>query len=335
MNQFWEHYPTIRSDLERVHQIILENAAAGDGELSRIVRDYAARGGKMLRPAFVLLAAYVRDGRFPAAHGRAAAGARIPEKILRIAAAVEMLHMATLIHDDILDDATTRRGRPALHQQIGSKAAVLVGDLLFSRCFAMVADYATMESARGLAAAVAHICAGEIAQATPGDPSRVSERTYIRRIAEKTALLFLMSFHVGAVENGVNGARLDALRRVGYNVGIGFQITDDLLDLTSSEPSIGKPVANDLRHGILTLPVIAALKRRPADLAPLLAANLADSANLDRIVAAVTDAGGVDYARARATAYTQRALLAARRLPSGEVRDAIVDVTNRLLTRTQ
>ena len=333
MNQFWEHYPAILRDLERVHQIILDNAAAGDGELSRIVRAYASRGGKMLRPAFVLLAAYVREGRFPATH--AAETVRIPEKILHIAAAVEMLHMATLIHDDILDDATTRRGGPALHQQIGSKAAVLVGDLLFSRCFAMVADYATMESARRLAAGVAHICSGEIAQAQPSDPSRVSERTYIRRIAEKTALLFLISFHVGAVENGVNGRKLDALRRVGYNVGIGFQITDDLLDLTSCERLMGKPVANDLRHGILTLPVIAALRRRPADLVPLLAADLADGAALDRVVAAVTDAGGVDYARARATVYTQRALSAAQRLPSGEVRDAIVDVTNRLLTRTQ
>ncbi|TVR00396.1 MAG: polyprenyl synthetase family protein [Spirochaetaceae bacterium] len=333
MNQFWEHYPAIRKDLERVHQIVLDNAVAGDGELSRIVREYAGRGGKMLRPAFVLLAAYVREGRFPAVNGTVTG--HIPDKILKIAAAVEMLHMATLIHDDILDDATTRRGLPALHQQIGSKAAVLVGDLLFSRCFAMVADYATMESARRLAAGVAHICAGEIAQTQPSDPTRLSERTYIRRIAEKTALLFLISFHVGAVENGVNGRQLDSLRRVGYNVGIGFQITDDLLDLTSSERSIGKPVANDLRHGILTLPVIAALRFRPNDLAPLLAADLADNANLERIIAAVTDAGGVDYARARATAYTQRALSAARRLPSGEVRDAIVDVTNRLLTRTQ
>ncbi len=335
MNQFWEHYPTIRKDLERVHQIILDNAAVGDGELSRIVREYAGRGGKMLRPAFVLLAAYVREGRFPDAQNGVPAGGRIPDKILQIAAAVEMLHMATLIHDDILDDATTRRGRPALHQQIGSKAAVLAGDLLFSRCFAMVADYATMESARRLAAGVAHICAGEIAQAQPSDPAHVSERAYIRRVAEKTALLFLISFHVGAVENGVNGRQLDALRRVGYNVGIGFQITDDLLDLTSSERSIGKPVANDLRHGILTLPVIAALRRRPHDLTPLLAADLADSANLERIITAVTDAGGVDYARARATTYTQRAISAARRLPAGEVRDAIVDVTNRLLTRTQ
>ena len=342
MKNFWDGYPVIRRDLQHIQEIILDNVGQGEGELSQVIREYVGRGGKMLRPAFVLLAAYMKEpagGRLvqsPAASvtGSRVSGRAIPDKIYRIAAAIEMLHMATLIHDDILDDASIRRGRQTLHRQIGPKAAVLIGDLLFSRCFSLVADCATMESARRLAGSVSHICAGEIKQAQRINPAALSERFYLHRVAEKTALLFLLSFHVGAHENGVNGSRLQVLRRVGYNVGMGFQIIDDLLDFTGSEQDLGKPVAGDLRQGVFTLPVIAALRRNGTELRELLEGDLADEKRREQAVTLIRQYGGFDYARDRAHAYTNRALRAAGKLPAGDVRDAIIDVTSRLLTRS-
>lgn len=342
MKNFWDGYPVIRQDLQQIQQIILESVGQGEGELSQVIREYVGRGGKMLRPAFVLLAAYMKEpagGRLARSGDGSAIGGSssvgpVPQKIYRIAAAIEMLHMATLIHDDILDDAATRRGHSTLHRNIGPKAAVLIGDLLFSRCFSMVADFATMDSARRLAGSVSHICAGEIKQAQKVSPAALSERFYLHRVAEKTALLFLLSFHVGAHENGVNGSRLQALRRVGYNVGIGFQIIDDLLDFTGSEHDLGKPVAGDLRQGVFTLPVIAALRRNGSELRELLEGDLADETRREQAVTLIREYGGFAYARERAQAYTDRALRAAAKLPAGDVRDAIIDVTSRLLVRS-
>ncbi len=337
MNQFWGDYPVIRSDLHRIQSIILDNAGSGNSELSRALRDFAMRGGKMLRPAFVLLAAYMKEprgGLFVRSSAASFNGA-LPEKIYRIAAAVEMLHMATLIHDDILDDAHTRRGSPALHRRVGSKAAVLMGDLLFSRCFSLVADYATVNSGRQLARSVTHMCSGEIEQARSNGPQELSERIYLRRVAEKTGLLFLLSFHVGAHENGVNGYRLELLRRIGYNVGVGFQIIDDLLDFTGNEQDLGKPIAGDLRQGIYTLPVIAALRKGDAELLQLLTigGTANDDQRIRRAVTLVDKNGGFAYAREQAARYTDRAASAARALPEGEVREAIIDITERLLNR--
>ena len=336
MNQFWDDYPVIRNDLQRVQQIILENVGSGNTALSRALRDFALRGGKMLRPAFVLLAACVKEPRrrlFVRSESPSI-NEPLPERIYRIAAAIEMLHMATLIHDDILDEAPTRRRRVALYRDVGPKAAVLMGDLLFSRCFSLVADCTTMENARRLAVIVTHMCAGEIEQAHDVVPDQLSERDYLRRVAAKTGLLFLLSFHIGAYENGVNGYRLQALRRVGYNIGVGFQIIDDLLDFTGNEQELGKPVAGDLRQGIYTLPVIAAIRRGQGDeLSRLLHATELDDERVQRAVALVESNGGFTYARRQAARYTARALQSARTLPEGDVRDAIISVTKRLLVR--
>ncbi|TVQ40106.1 MAG: polyprenyl synthetase family protein [Spirochaetaceae bacterium] len=336
MNQFWDDFPVIRNDLQRVQQIILENVGSGNTALSQALREFAARGGKMLRPAFVLLAARVKEPRrrLFARSEALSTNDTLPEKIYRIGAAIEMLHMATLIHDDILDEARTRRRRVALYRSVGPKAAVLMGDLLFSRCFSLVADCATMENARRLAVCVTHMCAGEIEQARGVPPDQLSERDYLRRVAAKTGLLFLLSFHVGAHENGVNGYRLQALRRVGYNIGVGFQIIDDLLDFTGNEQELGKPVAGDLRQGIYTLPVIAAIRRGQGDeLSRLLAGTVLDEERVQHAVALVERNGGFTYARSQAARYTARALQSARTLPQGDVRDAIVSVTRKLLDR--
>ena len=186
----------------------------------------------MLRPAFVLLAS-----RF---------GMPDKDRMIRIAAAVEMLHMATLVHDDIIDAAPVRRGVPSLHALRGPRTAVLVGDWLFVSCFSLIADLAGHENARSLAHMVARICGSEISQSADKYVLNTSVRRYLRRIAGKTAALFALAFHVGAAESGCEAPLAGLLRRLGYNLGMGFQIIDDILDFTRDRSETGKPTGNDL-----------------------------------------------------------------------------------------
>ena len=334
-NPFWNDYPTVERDLTRVAQIVRESVQSASPRLRDALSELVGRRGKMLRPAFVVLAARLRRsgsrGLFRTG-GRAFGPTReLPDKIYRMAAAVEILHLATLVHDDIVDDADERRGGAALHRLYGSRDAALMGDYLFSTCFSLVAGYGTMENAQVIASGVSRICEAEIVEAEASGPDEVSLRAYLRRIAGKTALLFALSFHVGASEHDVDAVDVRRLRRMGYDIGMGFQIIDDILDLTGDRNRLGKPAGNDLKQGILTAPVILALDRdEDRKLWWMLAA---DSPDVAAVVAAVEERGGLTRARALARVYTERALREAEHLPEGEVRDTLVSTARRLLER--
>ncbi|NBF40309.1 MAG: polyprenyl synthetase family protein [Spirochaetes bacterium] len=334
-NPFWNDYPAVERDLARVAQVVRDSVQSASPRLRDALSELVSRRGKMLRPAFVVLAARLRRsgsrGLFRTG-GRAFGPTReLPDKIYRMAAAVEILHLATLVHDDIVDDADERRGGAALHRLYGSRDAALMGDYLFSTCFSLVAGYGTMENAQVIASGVSRICEAEIVEAEASGPDEVSLRAYLRRIAGKTALLFALSFHVGASEHDVGAADLRRLRRMGYDIGMGFQIIDDILDLTGDRNRLGKPAGNDLKQGILTAPVILALDRdEDRKLWWMLAA---DSPDVTAVVAAVEDRGGLTRARTLARVYTERALREAEYLPEGEVRDTLVSTARRLLER--
>ncbi|MFO7780059.1 MAG: polyprenyl synthetase family protein [Spirochaetia bacterium] len=334
-NPFWNDYPAVERDLARVAQIVHDSVQSASPRLRDALSELVSRRGKMLRPAFVVLAARLRRsgsrGLFRTG-GRAFGPTReLPDKIYRMAAAVEILHLATLVHDDIVDDADERRGGAALHRLYGSRDAALMGDYLFSTCFSLVAGYGTMENAQVISSGVSRICEAEIVEAEASGPDEVSLRAYLRRIAGKTALLFALSFHVGASEHDVGAADLRRLRRMGYDIGMGFQIIDDILDLTGDRNRLGKPAGNDLKQGILTAPVILALDRdEDRKLWWILAA---DSPDVAAVVAAVEERGGLTRARALARIYTERALREAEHLPEGEVRDTLVSTARRLLER--
>lgn len=334
-NPFWRDHPEVGHDLSRVAEVLAESVEGAAPRLRDALRDLVGRRGKMLRPAFAVLAARMRrDGGRGIFRGRERAfGPReeLPEKIYRIAAAIEVLHLATLVHDDIVDDAAERRGGTALHRLYGSRDAALMGDYLFSTCFSLIAGYGTMENARVIASGVSRICEAEIVEADASDPGKVSLRGYLRRIAGKTALLFALSFHVGASEHEVAAEDVRRLRRMGYNIGMGFQIIDDILDLTGDPNRLGKPAGNDLRQGIITAPVILALREDPDE--KLWWMLSAESPDVDAVVAAVDARGGFARARALARSYTERALREASHLPEGEVRDTLVATARRLLER--
>ena len=257
MRSFWADQPELSALLDRVRDEITARSGAEEGPVQSSIRRLVESHGKMLRPAFVLLAASF--------------GAPDAGRVRRAAAAIEMLHMATLVHDDIIDEAAVRRGIQTLHALSGSRAAVLTGDWLFAGAFSLVAEFADMESARALASLVGRICAGEIRQSADRYRVDPSLRRYLRTIAGKTAVLFALSFHIGARESGCAPDVARLLRRLGYDLGMGFQIIDDILDFEGTTAQTGKPTGSDLAQGIFTLPVVLGLRADDGALAAALA----------------------------------------------------------------
>jgi heptaprenyl diphosphate synthase len=321
MSGFWDAHPGLQCRLEEVRCAIRQRAASDDRDVQASVSLLLESNGKMLRPAFVILASQF--------------GSAPSERINRIAAAVEMLHMATLAHDDIIDGADLRRGVATLNAARGSRTAVLVGDWLFATCFSMIADFADVKNSRALSQIVARICGSEVTQSAERHAISTSVRRYLRRIAGKTAALFALSFHVGAVESGCSAELSSQLRRLGYCLGMGFQVVDDILDVAGLESMTGKPSGQDLAEGIYTLPTILALKNDDGKLRSALSSRPRSRRALARTATLIRERGGIQAARSVAERYTARSLKEISRLPIGEARDLLANVANALLHRTR
>jgi len=319
MRPFWDGQPELTRELDCVRETILAHAASGDTEVHGAVRQMLDASGKMLRPAFVLL-----SSRF---------GTPDEARIIRISAAVEMLHMATLVHDDVIDGAPTRRGVATLHVLHGPRRAVLIGDWLFASCFSLIADIARVDNAQALSRIVARLCGGEISQSSDRYDTHTSIRRYLRRIAGKTAALFSLSFYVGAYESGCSAPVCSTFRRLGYCLGMGFQIIDDILDFERAGAQIGKPTGSDISQGIYTLPTIIALLADDDRLAAVLSRRPRGRRALSHATRLIEERGGFEGARLRAQQYTERSLREIRRLPPHPSIDTLVGVTERLLHR--
>lgn len=290
-------FEPIRHDLEGVEATIRR---ALDGPNPRIVElaTYLQKGGgKRLRPALLLLAA--RNFRYDR------------ERLLPVAAAVELIHMATLVHDDIVDGATSRRGLPTVSVRWGTGTAVLTGDFLFARAFSMLAADGDTRVVQVMAEAVYEMSTGEIEQQEQlFDPS-TGEEGYYRRIFKKTAHFISHCCLMGGLMGGATERQVEALRRYGYGIGMGFQVIDDILDLTGDPEVLGKPRGTDLRSGVLTLPVLYALEREPQPwLLERLEARSFDDATIERVVQWVERTGGIAYARRQAEHFIAGALAA-------------------------
>ena len=320
MKTFWSGRPELERELEEVRGTILRRAASEDPDVQAAVQHLFAAPGKMLRPAFVLIAS-----RF---------GTPDRERILRAAAAVEMLHMATLVHDDIIDGAATRRGVATLQALKGARTAVLTGDWLLAACVSLVAERGSIEDARALSRLVARICGSEIAQSTDRYVMHTSLRRYLRRIAGKTAALFALSFHVGAQESGCSAELCSILRRLGYNLGMGFQIIDDILDFAAAGSQTGKPTQSDLAQGILTLPAIMGLRADDGRLRGLLDRRPRSRRALARASRLIAERGGMEGARDLAVQFTERSRREIGRLPCNEARTMLLETTESLLIRS-
>lgn len=243
---YWNDYPEIRQELLTVEDYMRNNVVSKKKILTDISLDLINSGGKRIRPAFLILAAK--------------SGKKYDERvIIPLAAAIELIHTATLVHDDIIDESKFRRGKESVQNKWGKDMAVYVGDYLLSKAFCILSDRTSMDKLKLVSRTVKSICEGEISQ-YESRYKMISTYDYIKRIYRKTALLFTLSFSAGAKESKCSRNTTKALVNYGINYGIAFQMYDDLLDYTSNETMIGKPIGNDVKQGYYTLPLVLASK---------------------------------------------------------------------------
>jgi len=283
----------------------------------------AGAGGKRLRPMLLLLAA-----RLAGAHG---------SRCVRLACVVELLHTATLIHDDVVDQAPLRRGRPSANAQWGDDASVLVGDHLYSKSFAMLVrdnDRAVMET---LARATVSMTEAEVFQLERKRSGTLTEADYVRIISQKTASFISACCRIGGLLGDIAPDQVEALTRYGLDVGVAFQISDDSLDFVADENRLGKAVGADLREGKRTLPLIAMLKRATAAenerVRLLLRRPSLGAAEVEEIRQLVVDHAGVDYAMEWAHEYALAAKRDLEAFPPSEERETLALIADFVVDR--
>jgi octaprenyl-diphosphate synthase len=253
-----------------------------------------------------------------------------------LAAIIEMLHTATLVHDDVVDESGLRRGRPTANATWNNQTAVLVGDFLISRAFDLLVDLNDMTLLKDFSTGTCEIAEGEVLQLQAQHQPETTEQTYLDIIHGKTSRLFELATEGAAILTGTPEYR-EPLRIFAGHFGNAFQIIDDILDYTSDAETLGKNIGDDLMEGKPTLPLISALQKTTDQEHEIVRSSIATGgiAQLDRVIEIVQNCGALDYCRQRATEETQFALHALDRLPESEYRQALVNLTQLALNRIQ
>ncbi|MFZ3578167.1 heptaprenyl diphosphate synthase component II [Virgibacillus sp. DJP39] len=239
-------YNYLKRDLDYIESALNEVIKADHPVLREASSHLLKAGGKRIRPVFVLL-----GGQF---------GHYDIERMNIVATSLELIHMASLVHDDVIDDAEIRRGEMTIKEQYDNRVAMYTGDYLLARSLESITTLNEKQAHQTLAKTIVEVCIGEIEQIKDKYVWDQSMRTYLRRIKRKTALLIATSCKLGAIVAGVNNTDANRLFKYGYYIGMSYQIIDDILDFTSSEKELGKPAGNDLLQGNVTLPVLYAMK---------------------------------------------------------------------------
>ena len=311
----------IAQDMREVDQVIARRLDSGVPLIGQVSRYIIAAGGKRLRPALLLLTCgalgYTGDQRF------------------NLAAVVEFIHTATLLHDDVVDDSALRRGNATANETFGNPASVLVGDFLYSRAFQMMVDAQNMRIMQVLADATNVIAEGEVLQLMNMHNAALDETGYLQVIRSKTAKLFEASARVGAILADSSQTDEEACADYGQALGTAFQVIDDVLDYTGDATVMGKALGDDLREGKTTLPLIAAMQRGTPTQQSIIreAIETGGVAMLDQVISIVKSTGALDVARLAATQEAQRAIAAAQRLPAGPHTDCLIELASHLLQR--
>ncbi|MEN3951494.1 polyprenyl synthetase family protein [Iodidimonas sp. SYSU 1G8] len=241
----------VKDDMRRVNDVIIKRMHSPVALIPQLAGHLIASGGKRLRPMLTLatanLCGYEGDRHIP------------------LAACIEFLHSATLLHDDVVDESRLRRGNETANVLWGNQASVLVGDFLFSRAFQVMTDDGSLDVLRLLSGTSAVLAEGEVLQLTTSNDVDTSEDSYLQVVAAKTAVLFAAACQIGAIVAGRPAAEEEALESFGRNLGIAFQLADDALDYSAKQATLGKSVGDDFREGKITLPVILAYRRSSAE----------------------------------------------------------------------
>lgn len=320
MSKFWSDYPIIEKEIDAVVDIIAKNAKCKDKIIENSILELLNSGGKMLRPAFTIIASKF--------------GEYNEERTRALASVMEMFHMATLVHDDIIDEAEFRRGKETVQSKYGKNYAVYIGDFLFCLCFRVLATTSSIE--RGIdvdTQVMSRICMGEIEQLNSRFNKDISIKDYLKRTSGKTAELFSLSLYIGAAESFCDKKTCRLFWNIGHNVGMAFQIIDDVLDYVATDEELGKKSGNDLKEGIYTLPLLLAMKKNPDVFENVLNHDGYSSKEIDNIINLVKENDGISDAIKIANKYSQKAFRDINKLPDNEYKEILLEVVGKLLKR--
>ena len=311
----------VADEFERVNQLIIDQLQSNVELVENIGHYIVDAGGKRLRPLLALLAAKALD--------------EADDQAVTFAAVVEFIHTATLLHDDVVDISTLRRGRPTANAHFGNASSVLVGDFIYTRAFQLMVQLANMELLNHMADTTNVIAEGEVLQLVrAGNPS-ITEAQYLEVIERKTAALFAAACKGPAILRGHPVEVQEAMENYGRHLGIAFQMIDDVLDYTGDPETTGKQVGDDLNEGKPTLPLIYTMTAGSDDDSTLIKSALSNksSEQLDKVIAAVKRSGGIDYTQNQAQMHREHALSSLNHLPDSSATSALAALADLAIDR--
>ena len=312
----------LAADMLAVDQVIRDRLHSDVVLVKQVAEYIIGGGGKRLRPALVLLSAGALGYRGSTHHA--------------LAAVVEFIHTATLLHDDVVDESALRRGQPTANTLFGNAASVLVGDFVYSRAFQMMVSAGDMRVLEVLADATNVIAEGEVLQLMNCRNADIDEESYLQVIRYKTAKLFEAAGRLGAILAGASVEAEQALATYGSHLGTAFQLIDDALDYSGEAGVIGKNIGDDLAEGKPTLPLIYAMRKGTAEEAALVrrAVSTGGLAELDGVLAAIRSSGALEYTRRQAQAEADAAQKALQVIPASQYRDSLIQLASFAVTRS-
>ena len=314
-------YGPVLEELAKVESTITAELQATSPEVEILLSHSRSLGGKRLRPALLLLT------------GKALSS--VSESHVYAAAALEMIHLATLIHDDVLDEAKTRRHKETAHEKFGARPGVLLGDYLFTHSFSVGSKSESIAAVKMLAQASNQVCEGEIKQNAWQADFSVTESAYLKMVSEKTGELCAAGCGIGASLSGADEATIESFKAFGRDLGVAFQIVDDVLDLVGDANEVGKTLGTDLQNRKMTLPVIHALASlRGVDRDGLFELLRMNTVSVKDVVAVLHKSGSIDYARGVAKTIAERAIAFASGLPKSDASRSLVAIGTMMLKRT-
>jgi octaprenyl-diphosphate synthase len=316
-------FDPIRADLEKVDREFGRHVQSQIELIPTIGKYIQTSGGKRMRPAVLLMAARL--------------GGYDGDRAVLYAAVVEFIHTATLVHDDIIDDSDLRRGRLAVHSRWGNDITVLLGDYLYIKSMAMALTHDTLDLVRVLCDVTLRMIEGELFQLTKNGDADITEDEHFDIIRRKTAYLFGGCAQIGGMLAKVGPEREDALREYGFNLGVAFQLVDDLLDVTGDAATLGKPIGGDLREGKMTLPLIHLLQQNEdvgsAIVRDIITSRTVAPGQWEELLRVLHQHRSIDYAYRRASEFAERAKKPLYAFPPSSERDALLALPDYILSR--
>lgn len=319
-------FEVMRDELDQVDQRVAAAARVDFPLVATMVDEIVSAGGKRLRPLLLLLSARAYDYDLP--------------RLVTAAAGVELLHTASLIHDDSIDRAAIRRGKPTLNARLSSGAVILIGDFLFAQSAMLAAATENTRVVAIFASTLGDICDGQLREMLDGHRIEQTRAEYERRIYGKTAALFAGAAEMGSVIGQAPAPDIEALRDFGSDLGMAFQIIDDILDVREGSRELGKPAGNDLRQGIVTLPTMLFAAAQPPDSAALsrlellIEGELTDESAIDDLIGTIRTSGAIDEAEAIAHSFAERARRRLDDVVDGSTRTMLSELVDLAVERT-